>query len=189
MSKELSVLIVWPSRQQVRKTLPSCFVKLYPKVRCIIDCFECFTETPSGLDLAATLWSEYKHHYTFKVLVAITPNGAISYVSSCYGGRASDIFIVRNSGFLNMIEPYDEVMADRGFKIREDLMMHMATLCIPPSCASSMQLLPCDVRETSNIANVRIYVEQAIGRLKVFLLLKNELPISLLPLAGLLFFM
>ena len=50
-------------------------------------------------------------------------------------------------------------------------------------CASSMQMLPHDVRETSNIANVRIYVEQAIGRLKVFLLLKNELPISLLPLA------
>ena len=183
MSKELSVLIVWPSRQQVKKTLPTCFRKLYPKVRCIIDCFECFTETPSGLDLAATLWSEYKHHYTFKSLVAITPNGAISYVSPCYGGRASDIFIVRDSGFLNMIEPYDEIMADRGFKIREDLMMHMATLCIPPSCASSMQLLPHDVRETSNIANVRIYVEQAIGRLKVFLILKNELPITLIPLA------
>lgn len=99
MSKELSVLIVWPSRQQIKKTLPYCFRKLYPKVRCIIDCFECFTETPSGLDLAATLWSEYKHHYTFKVLVAITPNGAISYVSSCYGGRASDIFIVRDSDF------------------------------------------------------------------------------------------
>ena len=81
-----------------------------------------------------------------------------------------------------MIEPYDEVMADRGFKIREDLMKHMATLCIPPSWASSMQLLPRDVREASNIANVRIYVEQAIGRLKVFLLLKNELPISLLSL-------
>ena len=61
-------------------------------------------------------------------------------------------------------------------------MMQMATLCIPPSCAS-MQLLPWDVRETSNIANVQIYVEQAIGRLKVFLLLKNELPITLLTLA------
>jgi len=78
MSKELSVLIVWSSRQQVKKTLPLCFRKLYPKVRCIIDCFECFTETPSGLDVAATLWSEYKHHCTFKVLVAISPNGAIS---------------------------------------------------------------------------------------------------------------
>ena len=84
-----------------------------------------------------------------------------------------------------MIEPYDEPMVDRGFKIREDLMMHMATLCIQPSCTSSMQLLPQDVTETSNIANVRIYVEQAIGWLKVFLLLKYVLPIiiTLLSLA------
>lgn len=182
-SKELSVLIIWPTRYQIKKTLPTCFGKLYPKVRCIIDCFECFTETPSGLDLAATMWSEYKHHYTFKVLVAITPNGAISYVSPAYGGRATDVFVVRDSGFLNYLEPYDEVMADRGFKIREELMMRMVSLCIPPSKAASMQMLPADVRKTSSIANVRIYVEQAIGRIKVFHVLKHELPISLLPLA------
>ena len=76
-------------------------------------------------------------------------------------------------------------MVDRGFKIRVDLMMHVGTLCILPSCTSSMQLLPQDVTETSNIANVRIYVEQAIGWFKVFLLLKNVLPIiiTLLSLA------
>ena len=83
-SKELSVLIIWPTRSQMKNHLPKCFQKLYPKVRCIIDCFECFTETPSGLDVAATMWSEYKHHYTFKALVAITPNGAISCVSSLW---------------------------------------------------------------------------------------------------------
>ena len=87
------------------------------------------------------------------------------------------MFIVRNSGFVNMIEPYDEPMADKGFKIREDLVMHMGRLCILPSCTSSMQLLQQDVTETSNIANVRIYVEQAIGWLKVFVILKNVLPI------------
>ena len=48
-----------------------------------------------------------------------------------------------------------------------------------------MQLLPQDVTETSNIGNVRIYVEQAIAWLEVFLLLKNELLIiiTLVPLA------
>ena len=146
-SKELSVLIIWHNHGQIRKTLPGCFAKLYPKVRCIIDCFECFTETPSGLDLAATMWSEYKHHYTFEVLVAMTPNGAISYVSPAYGGRATDVFIVKDSGFLNYLEPYDEVMADMGFKIREDL-MRMVTLCMLPSKAASMQMLPSDVRKT-----------------------------------------
>ena len=179
MAKELGVLIIWPSRAQVRKTLPNCFRKLYPKVRVIIDCFEVFTETPSALDLAAAMWSEYKHHYTIKVLIGITPTGAISYVSPVYGGRASDVFVVRNSGFLKLIEPYDQVMADRGFKIKEDLMMIMASLCIPPSCAASSQMLPGDIKKTSSIANVRIFVEQAIRRVKTFNMLKNELPITL----------
>ena len=129
------------------------------------------------------MWSEYKYHYTFKVLVAITPNGAISYVSPAYGGRAADIFIVKDSGFLNLLEPYDEVMADRGFEIREELMIRMSTLCIPTSMAAAMQMLPSDVRKTSSIANVGIYVEQAIGRMRVFHILKQELPIHLLSLA------
>ena len=45
-----------------------------------------------------------------------------------------------------------------------------------------MQMLPSDVIKTSNIANVGMYVEQAIGRVRRFHILKNELPITLLPL-------
>ena len=37
------------------------------------------------------------------------------------------------------------------------------TLSIPPSSAKGAQMLSNDVKETSNIANVNIYVEQAIG--------------------------
>ena len=88
------------------------------------------------------------------------------------------MFVVRNSGFLKLIEPYDQVMADWGFKIKEDLMM-MASLCIPRSCAASSQMLPGDIKKTSSIANVRIFVEQAIRRVKTFNMLKNELPITL----------
>ena len=153
IAKELGVLIMWPSRSQVRKTLPNCFRKLYAKVSVIIVCFEVFTETPSALYLAAAMWSEYKHHYTIKVLIGITPTGAISYVSPVYGGGVSDVFVVRNSCFLKLIQPYDQVMADRGFKIKEDLMM-MASLCIPPSCAASSQMLLGDIKKTSSIANV-----------------------------------
>ena len=62
-------------------------------------------------------------------------------------------------------------------------MMKMCSLCIPPSKAASMQMLPGDVKKTSSIANVRIYVEQAIGRMKNFNILKHELPITLLSLS------
>ena len=100
MSKELAVLIIWPTHTQIKQHLPNCFKRLYPKVRCIFDCFECFTQTPSGLDLAATMWSEYKHHYTYKLLVAITPNGDVSYVSPAYSGTQKPMCTLReNLGF------------------------------------------------------------------------------------------
>ena len=74
LSKELSVLIIWPSARQIKSTLPNCYKKLYPKVRIIIDCTEVFTETPSSLGVQACLWSDYKYHCTVTFLVCITPN-------------------------------------------------------------------------------------------------------------------
>lgn len=180
LAKELSWMIIWPSKDQVKLHLPP-FKRLHPNLRCIIDCSEVFTETLSASDIQAALWSDYKHHYTVKFLVAITPNGAPCYVSQCYGGRATDKYIVRDCDFLNCVEPYDQIMADRGFKIREELLLRNASLCIPPSTKPGMQMVAVDVRETSQIANVRIYVEQAIGRL-IFHILKNILPINCLPL-------
>ena len=128
------------------------------------------------------MWSDYKHNCTVKFLVAITPNGAVSWLSPLYGGRASDIHIVRNSGFLDILEPCDQVMADRGFKIKTDLAYKQCTLCIPPSAAKGAQMLVKDVKKTSNIANVRIYVEQAIGRMKHFRILKVTQPTLYLPI-------
>lgn len=58
-----------------------------------------------------------------------------------------------------------------------------ANLAIPPSSAASMQMCARDVRQTSQIANVRIHVERAIRRIKVFRILKQERPVSVLPLA------
>ena len=57
----------------------------------------------------------------------ITPNtdtftqcsfsGCIMYLSSCYVGGASDRFINEDSGFNDLLERDDVVMADRGFQI------------------------------------------------------------------------
>jgi len=183
LSRELGVLIVWPSKAQVKKTMPYCFRKMYPHCRVIIDCTEVYTETPTDLDIAAAFWSDYKQHHTLKFLVAITPRGAVSWVSPVYGGRTSDVHIVRDSGFLNNIQRYDLVMADRGFKIREDLLVIGSNLAIPPSSAASMQMRSKDVKETSQIANVRIHVERAIRRIKIFRILKQEMPLCIVPLA------
>ena len=138
------------------------FRNYYPKCVVIIDCEEVYIQTPSSLDVAAMCLSEYKHHYTIKYLVGNAPNGAISFVSDCYGGRASDKFIVEDCGFISNLRPGDQVMADRGFKISDYLAFHQCTLTIPPSKAQDIQMSSKAVKSTSRIANVRIYVEQAI---------------------------
>ena len=182
MAAEFKGLIVWADRDTVRRNHPDSFRKFYPKCRAIIDCTELYIETPSSLETAAACWGQYKHHYTVKFLVGITPNGAISFLSSCYGGRATDIFITEDCGIASKLSPGDQVMADRGFKIKDLLAYNQCTLTIPPSTISSMQMSQGDVKKTCKIANVRIFVEKAIRRIKEYRLLKIELPILQLPL-------
>ena len=59
-------------------------------------------------------------------------------------------------------------------------MMIQAKLAIPQGTLGSLQMTSNDVTETSRIAKVRIYVEQAIGRLK----LSGFLKLSYLSRAG-----
>jgi len=80
----------------------------------------------------------------------------------------------------NTLEPYDVVMADRGFTITEDLLLHRADLFIPPGKRGQEQFTNADVQKTRTIANLRIFVEQTIRRLKTFRIIKNEMPISLI---------
>ena len=116
-------------------------------------------------------------------MICITPNGVISWVSPAYCGRASDAYIVRDSGFLDLIEPYDQIMADREFKLKIDLTLKQCALAITPSAASGCQMVSRDVKETSTVANVHIYVEQVIENLKDYQILKSEMQLKYLPIA------
>ena len=67
--------------------MPVCFQESFgEKVLTIIDCFEVFIKRPSNLEAQATTWSNYKHKSTVKVLLRITPQGAISFVSDTWQG-------------------------------------------------------------------------------------------------------
>lgn len=69
-------------------------------------------ETPSSLVVQPYLNSSYRYHCIIWFLVAITRNGALSWISPTFGGRISDIFVVRDSGVLDLLEPGDQVMAE-----------------------------------------------------------------------------
>ncbi|XP_012562119.2 uncharacterized protein LOC105847239 [Hydra vulgaris] len=174
-------IIVWLPSEVIKKNLPQSFVKAkHHKCRVILDCFEIFIERPKSLYNQAVTWSDYKHHNTVKVLIGIAPNGYITFLSKCYGGRASDKFITSDSGFYDLLERDDEVMADRGFQIREELLFRYCSLSVPPGARVKSQMTASECKKTTDVANLRIHIERAINRIKTFRILKNVLPISML---------
>ena len=108
------------------------------------------------------------------------PTGYVTFLSDCYSGRSSDKFITADSGFYDCLDHYDEVMADRGFQIKEELMLIFCTLSVPPGAKAKAQMTTAECKTTKNVANLRIHLERAINRTKTFLILKSILPITLL---------
>jgi len=47
-------------------------------------------------------WSDYKSHIT-----EISPTDYITFLSNCYGGKASDRFICKDGCFYNLLDVYD----------------------------------------------------------------------------------
>ena len=75
-----------------------------------------YIQQPSSLSFQA---ETYKHPNTFKVLVGISPTGAIIFISKLWGGGISDQKITECCGVLYLLEPGDNVMADRGFDVQD----------------------------------------------------------------------
>ena len=163
-----------PTVQQVIGTLPHSFRRSYPDTYAIIDGSEVFLETPSDLYLQSSTWSQYKHHNTAKVLVACTPNGAISFISPVYVGSISDVQLTSCSGFLETLKdkPGISIMADRGFTFKDMLKELNIELNLPPFMEGRSQLPALQVQKGHKIASLRIHVERAIGRIKYYTILK-----------------
>ena len=60
------------------------------------------------------MYSQYKSRWTHKVLLACAPSGEIVFISKSYGGRVTDSELTVKSGFVNLVEAGDTIMADKG---------------------------------------------------------------------------
>ena len=182
MDSILGALVFWPDKEQILATKPQRYRHL-PDIVSIIDCSEVFIETPKNLDLQFATWSDYKHHNTLKYLISVAPNSAITYLSPLYCGRISDKALTNDCSYLDMLDPYDQIMADKGFLIYDECAARSVSLHVPPGKRGIAQMLPCQLSKTKRIANLRILVEQVIRRMKTFRMLKYEMPLSVVYLA------
>ncbi|KAH9369258.1 hypothetical protein HPB48_012334 [Haemaphysalis longicornis] len=146
----------WPPRDVVDSTMPEA--EKYSSTLAIIDATEVRCSVPSSLVLQSGTYSNYKSTNTFRGLIAISPNGLVSFVSDLYMGSTPDSELVIKSGFLEReFTGGDTVMADKGFKIKDLQEKKCVGLNLPPFL-NKEQFTGADVREMADIASLRIRV-------------------------------
>uniref|UniRef100_A0A1X7UW99 DDE Tnp4 domain-containing protein n=1 Tax=Amphimedon queenslandica TaxID=400682 RepID=A0A1X7UW99_AMPQE len=169
MSVELKCLVAWPDKEALdnRSTIAYTPTAWARATRRIIDCFEIFIQCPTYFLARAQTYSQYQRHNT------VAPTGSICFISEAWGGRVSD-----------KVEFGDDIMADRGFNIGDDLAVCGAQLLIPAFTKGKEQLSAREVEITRRLAQVCIHVERVICHLhKKYKILQQTLPINMIKLS------
>lgn len=167
--------IIWPSKEEILLSLPKCFSK-FKNTRVVIDCTEIPVEKPKCLGCGIKVYSFYKSGETIKFLLGTTPSGLISFLSLPYGGRASDKAITNQSSLYSKVDPFETIMADKGFLIEEECEDNFIRLLRPPFLKNKDCLSEKEAEDNRKIAGARVHVERSIQRLKIFKILKTKYP-------------
>ena len=85
----------------------------------------------------------------------------------------------KQSGILELLKKGDDCMADKGINIKDLLEPIEVTLNIPPFLSDKAQFNEEEVENTQSVASVRIHVERATSRIKMYKIITNVVPLSL----------
>ena len=129
--------------------MPQRFREKYSNTSCIIYCIETTLWKPHNLDSRGESCSHSRN--TLMYLVAIAPCGLVVLISA-YGGRCSNKFIIPEIGLLKYLHLGDQVMADRGFIIRDLLFEKRVNLFLQRLLRKEGKLSGEDVIGTRKIA-------------------------------------
>ena len=180
LSTVLRTLIFIPDKESLVNTKPQRFKNITQDIHSIIDATEIFIEIPKYPDNQKKTWSEYKHHNTLKVLISVTPNLFINFVSKAYKGAISEKKLTLKSQYLEKLPMYSTIMADKGFNIENKCLSYNLSLHIPRGKRGTYQMVPSDLIKTKKNCKHKHIVKQVIRQVKTFKILANELPISLI---------
>uniref|UniRef100_A0A8C6S9D3 DDE Tnp4 domain-containing protein n=2 Tax=Neogobius melanostomus TaxID=47308 RepID=A0A8C6S9D3_9GOBI len=162
LAATLKPIVAWPSTQTVSTSRPGFFTGKFRRCRCIVDCPE-FVVARIGED-------KDKHESTVKYFASVTPAGAVSFLSSGYSSLTPERRIIKESGFVRLLDPQDDIMANRQIPIRDELASLQAALHIPdPNNGKQTQKGASGKR----LCQVWTHVKKVIGWWKEFNMLQK----------------
>ena len=160
---------LWPTCGLVQTRMPKVIKDLYPTTRVIIDATEIFVETPGLPKLQQLTFSSYKNHNTFKVLVGISPDGIVTFISQLFPGSISNKELTLKSGLIKLLERGDSIMSDCGFDIQDELTPLGICINIPSFLSKDKkQFEENEMVKTQRIASLHIHVEREMKHIKEF---------------------
>ena len=112
--------------------------------------------------------------------LGITPSGVLSFASKFCPRSTSYKVIVLLSGFLNKLQPGDQVMADKCFNCQDKLASVGASLVIPAFLVEKKQFSKEQTEHNKPVASLRVHVElMPMERIKNWHIFYHRILISL----------
>lgn len=153
----------------------------FPNVDHVADTTLISIEQPQHHVFHSATYSNYMPGHKGKVLIDISPNGNVRFVSKVYGGQASDFDVAQASGFFDTIQRGESVMFDKGGEaLRPELEKIGATL-ITPSFVVNGALSALESDHSRRVARARVIIENVNERVKRFRILTHRIPSKLFP--------
>lgn len=145
---------------------------LCQRIRYVVDSTNWNIKTPKSGEEQTVTYSYYYSSNCGKYLVVTSPSGVIVYISDVYPGHISDRDLALHS-FLYLghgrgwLQSGDDVMADRGFNLKDVLFSIYCDLVIPPFKERGKQQFSHEQREVvAQVTHKRVHVERSVGLLK-----------------------
>lgn len=88
------------------------------------------------------------------------------FTSELFPGSTSDKEITAQSGLLDKLQPYDQVMADKGFNCTDELASVGAELIRPAFLVKDTQFSKEETNHNKIVASLRVHVERLMERSK-----------------------
>lgn len=176
----LESLLTWTSKGNAASRTPDSFKPKSPNMYVIIDTTKICVERAPSLVHQSAMFSNNKNHNTYKYLVGISPDQSVTFVSELYEDSVSDEELVQNSGFLDLVEPGDEEMTDKGFKMSAEPKSKGPSLAVIPMKTSAVRRKKNRVaHKTQDIASAPECVKSVLSQINCFKIFEGTVPLSL----------